>query len=93
MEGTEELAMVVLEVGAGFQSQPIELVLEVSHHSLYEKVEDVTLDDVVSSPQSHSQLLLVLANEDVTVVSSDGVDSRPAVFSWLQELYVTDELE
>ena len=93
MEGTEELAMLVLEVGSGFQSQPIELVLEVSHHSLYEKVEDVTLDDAVSSPQSHSQLLLVLANEDVAVVSSNGADLRLAVFSWLKELDVTDELE
>ena len=93
MESTEELAMSVLEVGAGFQSQPIELVLSVSHQSLYDEVEDVTLDDVVSSPQFHSQLLLLLASEDVAVVSSDGIDSRLAVFSWLQELEVTDELE
>lgn len=47
------------------------------------------LDDVVSSSQSHSQLLL-LTEEDVAEVSSVGVEDRLEVLSKDQEL---DELE
>lgn len=82
MEDTEEVASLIVEVGAGYQSHSAELVLD-------DEDEDVIL--VVSSSQPQSQLLLVLS-EDVEVVSSDGVDSRLAVSSSQNQALVVIEL-
>ena len=82
--------MIVLKIGVGFQFVADELVMDVFDIlCLYDEVEDVSLDDAVSSFQSQSQLLL-LASAHVAVVSRTGVDSRLTVLCWSQELDVAE---
>ena len=90
MGETEELTMIVLEIGVGFQSVADELVMDVFDIlCLYDEVEDVTFDDAVSSFQPQAQLLL-LASAHVAVGSRSGVDLRLIVLFWFQELDVAE---
>ena len=70
MESTEEVDSLTVEVGVGYQSSSAELVLDDEN----DDVED-------SCSQGHSQLLVVLNEEAVVVVSSDGVASRLSMMS------------
>lgn len=83
-DGTEEVASLTVQLGVGKQSSSAEVVLD-------NKDDDVILE--VSCSHAQSQLLVVLNEEAVAVVSSEDVDSLLSKKSSQNQALLVTELE